>query len=79
MSETTKTPPTPLQTALRLISSKKLVKIPDTETAENEFTELLKLIPDADLRERIDTAAGKIAYAYEKLGFVEGFILSTIS
>ena len=58
---------------------KNLIQIPDTETAENEFTELLKLIPDADLRERIDTAAGKIAYAYEKLGFVEGFILSTIS
>lgn len=50
------------------------VSISDTDTAENEFSELLKLIPDADLRERLDQAAGRISYAYEKLGFVEGYI-----
>ena len=58
-------------------SVKKLIKIPDTDIAENDLSELLKLIPDADLRERIDTAAGRIAYAYEKLGFVEGFVLKS--
>lgn len=50
------------------------VSISDTDTAEGEFSELLKLIPDADLRERLDQAAGRISYAYEKLGFVEGYI-----
>lgn len=50
------------------------VSISDTDTAEDEFSELLKLIPDADLRERLDQAAGRISYAYEKLGFVEGYI-----
>lgn len=50
------------------------VSIADTDTAEDEFSKLLKLIPDADLRERLDQAAGRISYAYEKLGFVEGYI-----
>lgn len=50
------------------------VSISDTDTAEDEFSELLKLITDADLRERLDQAAGRISYAYEKLGFVEGYI-----
>lgn len=54
---------------------KKLTQIPETAVAENELSELLKLIPDAELREQIDTAVGRISYAYEKLGFVEGFIV----
>lgn len=53
---------------------KNRVRISDTDVAEDEFLKLLKLIPDADLRDKIDQAAGRISYAYEKLGFVEGFI-----
>lgn len=53
---------------------KSLVNIEHTENVESEFSELLKLISDADLREKIDLAVGRISYAYERLGFVEGFI-----
>lgn len=53
---------------------KKRVTIKETDTAEQEFSELLKQITDLELRGRIDSAVGKISYAYEKLGFVEGFI-----
>lgn len=53
---------------------KKQVSITDTSEVEEQFSELLKLVSDPDLRERLDTAAGRISYAYEKLGFVEGFI-----
>ena len=50
------------------------VDLSSVEKAENEYSELLKLIQDADLREKLDLAAGRISYAYEKLGFVEGYI-----
>ncbi|MBQ3552475.1 MAG: hypothetical protein IJA35_04905 [Clostridia bacterium] len=53
---------------------KSRVSIAETDAAEDEFSKLLKLIPDADLRERLDQAAGRISYAYEKLGFIEGYI-----
>lgn len=46
----------------------------DTDTAEREFAELLNRIQDADLRAMLDTAVGKIAFVYEKLGFVQGVI-----
>lgn len=53
---------------------KKRVSIKETETAEQEFSEVLKQITDPELRERIDSAAGRIAFSYEKLGFIEGYI-----
>ena len=53
---------------------KRRVSIPDTETAEAEFSEILKLITDKELREKLDSAAGRLTGAYEKLGFVEGYI-----
>ena len=51
------------------------VDIADAEQAENEFTALLKLISDTDLRDRLDTAAGNISAAYQKLGFMAGYLL----
>ena len=45
------------------------------EFVEAEFSELLKQIPDADLRERIDRAVGRISFAYEKLGFIAGYLM----
>ena len=53
---------------------KKRVNIKETESAEHELSELLKEIGDKELRDRVDSAAGRIAYAYEKLGCIEGFI-----
>lgn len=53
---------------------KKQVGIKDTDEVEEQFTELLKRVEDPELREQLDTAAGRISYAYEKLGFVVGFI-----
>lgn len=53
---------------------KKQVSIQETDTAEEQFAELLEQVSDPDLRERLDSAAGRISYAYEKLGFVVGFI-----
>ena len=60
------------QQAEEIINS---VELQEIETAETEFSELLKQIPDADLRERIDLAAGRISFAYETLGFIAGFIM----
>lgn len=53
---------------------KSKVRIIETEEAEKQFYDVLMLITDPELRERVDQAAGRISYAYEKLGFVEGFI-----
>ena len=53
---------------------KSIITVIDTETLEAEFTELLNRITDADLRDRIDAAAGRIAYAYERLGFIQGVV-----
>ncbi len=63
-----------LSDSLHAEEVKNRVSIADTDTAEDEFSELLKLVQDAELRERIDQAAGRISYVYEKLGFVEGYI-----
>ena len=54
---------------------KKYISIEDTETAEREFAEILKLVSDTELREKLDSAAGRISHAYEKLGFMVGYIL----
>lgn len=51
------------------------VHLQEIETVETDFSELLKLIPDAALRERIDMAVGRISFAYEKLGFIAGYIM----
>ena len=53
---------------------KKRVSIEATNRAEEGLAELLKQIGDPELRELIDSAVGRISYAYEKLGFIEGFI-----
>lgn len=53
---------------------KKHVTIEDVETAEREFSELLKQIPDKELRDKIDAAAGRLTFEYERLGFVVGYI-----
>ena len=53
---------------------KKHVAIENVEVAEREFAELLKQIPDKDLRDKLDAAAGRLTFEYERLGFVVGNI-----
>lgn len=53
---------------------KDCITVVDTDAVESDFSELLTLIQDAELRDMIDTAAGRIAFAYEKLGFVQGIL-----
>lgn len=43
-------------------------------SADKEFEELLNEIPDSELRHKLDLAAGRIAYAYTKLGFLTGYM-----
>lgn len=53
---------------------KNRLNVSSVDKAESEFSEVIKLISDADLRERIDAAVGRISFAYEKLGFVQGYV-----
>jgi hypothetical protein len=46
--------------------------VPEVEGAEEAFNAVLDEISDPELRNKIDMAAGKIAYAYEILGFCAG-------
>ncbi|MBQ8331165.1 MAG: hypothetical protein IJX94_01530 [Clostridia bacterium] len=50
------------------------IDISSLDEAETEFADLLKQIPDADLRHKFDMAVGRISFAYERLGFVQGYI-----
>ena len=50
------------------------IKVVDTDAVESDFAELLNHIQDAELRDMIDVAAGRMAFAYEKLGFVQGML-----
>ena len=53
---------------------KQYISVSALDEAETEFAELLKQIADADLRERLDRAAGRISFVYERFGFAQGYI-----
>lgn len=53
---------------------KKIVEIDETAIAELEFTDILKTIEDKELREKLDAAAGKLTTAYEKYGYIIGYL-----
>lgn len=46
--------------------------VPEVEEAEAQFKAALQAITDPEVRERLDTAAGKISRAYQILGFCAG-------
>lgn len=46
--------------------------VPETKEAEITFREALEKIPDPDIRFEVDQAVGRIAYAYQTLGFCAG-------
>lgn len=46
--------------------------VPAVAEAEAEFEKTLMLIDDPDIRDAVDTAAGKISSAYQTLGFCAG-------
>ena len=52
---------------------KERIALQDIANAENEASQLLKGIEDTELKFNADTAIGKIAAAYEKLGFLCGY------
>lgn len=54
------------------------ISVVSTDTVEKEFSELLTRIPDPVLRELIDAAVGKIAFTYERLGFVNGVVTDRV-
>ena len=54
------------------------IKINEVAEADKEWEELLKQIPDSELRQRVDLAAGRIAFAYSKLGFMNGYMVSKL-
>ena len=53
---------------------KKIVEIDETEIAELDFSDILKLVEDKELREKLDAAAGKLTAAYEKYGYIIGYL-----
>ncbi len=46
---------------------------PELHEVEDEFAAALKEISDPELRNKLDMAAGRIAYAYQTLGFCGGW------
>jgi hypothetical protein len=53
---------------------KKITEIEETEIAEIDFGDALKLVEDDELREKLDAAAGKLTAAYEKYGYIIGYL-----
>lgn len=53
---------------------KKIVEIDETEKAELNFSDALKLVEDKELREKLDAAAGELTAAYEKYGYIIGYL-----
>ncbi|MEE0100857.1 MAG: hypothetical protein U0I48_03865 [Acutalibacteraceae bacterium] len=47
-------------------------EVPEVEEAEEAFKEAIRNIPDPELRNTIDMAAGKLTSAYQILGFCAG-------
>ena len=54
------------------------IKLNEVEEADKEWEELLKQIPDSELRQLVDLAAGRIAFAYSKLGFLNGYMVRSL-
>lgn len=46
--------------------------VPKVNEAEAAFTQALAAVTDPDVRFALDSAAGRIAYAYQMLGFCAG-------
>lgn len=50
------------------------IKLPQITAAEQYWAKVLKEIEDPDLRDRVDMAAGKLAWTYQGLGFCGGWL-----
>lgn len=46
--------------------------VPEVDEAEAEFKKAIEQISDPEIRDAVDTAAGKISTAYQILGFCAG-------
>lgn len=46
---------------------------PELHEIEDEFAAVLKEVSDPELRDKLDMMAGRIAYAYQTLGFCGGW------
>lgn len=53
---------------------RKRIKKDDAEAAKEEFETVLKLIEDAEVREKVESAANRITQAFEALGFAVGYL-----
>lgn len=47
--------------------------LPELREVEDEFAAVLKQVSDPELRDKLDMAAGRIAYAYQTQGFCGGW------
>lgn len=47
-------------------------EVPEVAAAEEAFKRALETVSDPELRNTLDSAAGKISYAYQILGFCAG-------
>ena len=53
---------------------RKRVRKDAAEAAKEEFESVLKLVEDADVREKIESAANRVTKAFEALGFAVGYL-----